>query len=201
MTPYRSITDAQTQVRNREKADLLAPWPPLAADHRPEAGTRIRALRMLEVPGEGELFFLMEPHQKAWLSIHPEVSESWLIEKLSEGFDIHHIDGDNSNNGPKNLALVFGPDHARLHGMPFKQRKAREYAVGKMAYELRLDGSSWDDAASLTKKSHSHTVAAAKSYAKAMGLTWPLPRPEGLKSKTRRRRREMASGEYFFLKP
>lgn len=36
---------------------------------------------------------------------------------LKEGFDVHHIDGDHSNDHPGNLALIEAVDHLRLHGM------------------------------------------------------------------------------------
>jgi len=32
-------------------------------------------------------------YHHVWLAQHPERSETWLKEKMREGFDIHHIDG------------------------------------------------------------------------------------------------------------
>lgn len=36
---------------------------------------------------------------------------------LRDGFDVHHLDGDHSNDDPANLALIEHTDHMRLHGM------------------------------------------------------------------------------------
>lgn len=58
----------------------------------------------------------MKPHHEAWLTAHPERSADWLREKLREGFDIHHLDGNHDNNDPSNLVLIDGSDHMRLHG-------------------------------------------------------------------------------------
>lgn len=62
----------------------------------------------------------LRPYHHAWLSVHPDRDEVWLKEKLCEGFDIHHVDGDHDNNEPSNLMLVEHVDHLRLHGMPLK---------------------------------------------------------------------------------
>lgn len=55
-------------------------------------------------------------HHVAWLSAHPDRSAGWLKEMLREGFDVHHVDGDDSNNDPRNLILIEAVDHIRLHG-------------------------------------------------------------------------------------
>lgn len=59
-----------------------------------------------------------DPHHLAWLSAHPDRTPEWLAEKLAEGFDVHHLDGERSNNDPSNVALVEHLDHMRLHGSP-----------------------------------------------------------------------------------
>lgn len=57
----------------------------------------------------------MLPHHLAWLSVHPERSQEWLSERLRDGFDVHHLDGDHSNNDPSNLVLIDAGDHLMLH--------------------------------------------------------------------------------------
>lgn len=57
------------------------------------------------------------PHHHAWLAAHPNRSDRWLAWVLRMGFDVHHIDGDHSNDAPDNLVLVEAQDHMRLHGM------------------------------------------------------------------------------------
>lgn len=61
----------------------------------------------------------MLEHHRAWLSAHPERTERWLNERLLDGFDVHHLDGNHMNNRPDNLVLVEHMDHLRcLHGKP-----------------------------------------------------------------------------------
>jgi hypothetical protein len=58
----------------------------------------------------------MESHHLAWLSTRVHRTIDWLKEKLAEGFDVHHLDGNHSNNEPSNLVLIECSDHMRLHG-------------------------------------------------------------------------------------
>ena len=58
----------------------------------------------------------MKPHHEGWLNDHPDRTEEWLKDKLKDGFDVHHIDGNHDNDDPKNLALIEGADHMRMHG-------------------------------------------------------------------------------------
>jgi len=60
----------------------------------------------------------LESYHHAWLSRHPERSREWLVERLAEGFHVHHADGNHGNDAPKNLILVEGLDHMMiLHGL------------------------------------------------------------------------------------
>jgi len=61
----------------------------------------------------------MQIYHIVWLTSHPHRSEEWLQNKLKEGFDIHHIDGNHCNNDPNNLVLIECSDHMRLHGGGF----------------------------------------------------------------------------------
>lgn len=57
----------------------------------------------------------MKHHHKAWLQAHPHRTVEWLRERIREGFDIHHLDGDYTNNDPDNLVLIEHTDHLMLH--------------------------------------------------------------------------------------
>jgi hypothetical protein len=57
----------------------------------------------------------MEYHL-VWLASHPERSEQWLRDRLKDGFDIHHLDGNHDNNEAQNLVLIEHTDHMALHG-------------------------------------------------------------------------------------
>jgi hypothetical protein len=56
----------------------------------------------------------LETHHRAWLRAHPERTEEWLRERLADGFQVHHCDGNSANDHPLNLALVEGRDHVRV---------------------------------------------------------------------------------------
>lgn len=49
-----------------------------------------------------------------------------MVEKLGEGFDVHHIDGDHGNNCPLNLVLIEHTDHMALHNGGF-------YTLGRIS--------------------------------------------------------------------
>jgi len=55
-------------------------------------------------------------YHEAWLTAHPNRTREWLEERLRDGFDIHHIDGNHSNDDPSNLVLIEHRDHMMLHG-------------------------------------------------------------------------------------
>lgn len=59
----------------------------------------------------------LKPHHLAWLETRAHRSAEWLRSRLRDGFDVHHMDGDHSNNDPANLVLIEHTDHMRLHGM------------------------------------------------------------------------------------
>ena len=63
--------------------------------------------------------------QKIWLSAHPHRTAKWLRERIVDGFDIHHIDADDSNNHPTNLILLETTDHTlTIHTLPFSRLDA-----------------------------------------------------------------------------
>jgi len=55
-------------------------------------------------------------HHAVWLQSHPDRTETWLCNRITEGFDVHHLDGDHKNNVSDNLILIESRDHMRLHG-------------------------------------------------------------------------------------
>jgi len=65
-------------------------------------------------------------YHRAWLSLHHNRDEAWLREKLREGFDVHHLDGNKENEAPENLVLIEHLDHMRLHGSTM--------TVGRLAF-------------------------------------------------------------------
>ena len=69
----------------------------------------------------------MLDYHKAWLSAHLDRTEDWLKDKILEGFDIHHLDGNHANNEPSNLVLIEHGDHMMLHGGRTLTRLPRKY--------------------------------------------------------------------------
>lgn len=57
----------------------------------------------------------LQNYHYVWLEAHPHRTEFWLRDILSDGFHIHHMDGNHENNNPKNLVLIEGRDHFMLH--------------------------------------------------------------------------------------
>ena len=60
---------------------------------------------------------LSEP-QKIWLSAHPHRSAKWLRERIADGFDVHHIDGDDTGvaraQSEHAIAVLVGKPPAEL---------------------------------------------------------------------------------------
>ena len=54
-------------------------------------------------------------HHLACLLVHPHRTRHWFVEKLKDGFDVHHLDGNHENNEPSNLALIEHTDHMAVH--------------------------------------------------------------------------------------
>lgn len=47
---------------------------------------------------------------------HRRVAEKALGGKIFSGFEVHHRDGDKTNNRPSNLDVVSKAEHLRIHG-------------------------------------------------------------------------------------
>jgi hypothetical protein len=73
-----------------------------------------------------------------WLLDHPERTYEWLLERLKDGFHIHHLDGNHSNNEPTNLVLIEASDHFRLHGGRLKYLKRDKKPYKKPPPNLRV---------------------------------------------------------------
>lgn len=58
---------------------------------------------------------MFQSYHLAWLETHPHRSMAWLLFQMREGFDIHHVDGDHSNDAPENLVLIEHSDHMAIH--------------------------------------------------------------------------------------
>lgn len=138
-----------------------------------------------------------QDYHLAWLMSHPERSSEWLRSKFREGFEIHHVDCDRSNNAPENLVLIEHEDHMRLHGKSRilskfisdkreRELKARD-ARNKQCYEMRRDENmTWAQiSAALNAPS---PQARALCYAKEHGAPWPLPQNEAMREARRRRK-------------
>ena len=57
----------------------------------------------------------LKKHHCVWLLTRPHRSAEWLLDRMKDGFDIHHMDGDHENNDPKNLCLIEHTDHMMIH--------------------------------------------------------------------------------------
>ena len=138
----------------------------------------------------------MKSYHAVWLEAHPDRSESWLKERLLDGFDIHHIDGDRENNAPENLVLIEAVDHLRLHGRPDMlvvnlrtKARARAQALSeaidesaRATYEaaVRLcqtegyERGLWRKVAEQVGVEYRLAMPRAKRWALANDMLWPL---------------------------
>lgn len=100
----------------------------------------------------------LPPHHIAWLKAHPHRDEEWLRERLFDGFDVHHVDGDHKNNAANNLVLVEHTDHWFIHSgtwslgrlkrrldppKPSPRAGYQLSLIGQRSYEMRVDGADW----------------------------------------------------------
>lgn len=129
----------------------------------------------------------LETYHFAWLAKHPNRDEAWLIDRLVDGFHVHHLDHDHANDDPENLVLIEGDDHMELHGrcirselVQGRERKKRaKRDDGRTAYQMKSRDTSWSMVgaqlwpASLNPGAQAR--AAAKTYAEAAGLPFPKP--------------------------
>lgn len=51
-----------------------------------------------------------------WVLTHRRVAEKLVGGKIYSGREVHHIDGNKSNNRPSNLMIVSKAEHRRIHG-------------------------------------------------------------------------------------
>lgn len=145
----------------------------------------------------------MRDYHYIWLDHHQNRTEDWLRERLEDGFDIHHADGDHSNNEPSNLVLIEATDHMRLHGSSLfrllgnakAEKKRQRLDLGGIAYDMKDSATSWTVIGSSLYPDSLQPQAvartAAKDYAATNGL--PFPKPDSAAQGGRRRKVERCS--------
>lgn len=78
----------------------------------------------------------MQTHHLAWLSAHPDRTEQWLRERIADGFDVHHLDGNRDNNSKDNLILLEHVDHMRVH-------QAEHLAIPRLELTRKINARPW----------------------------------------------------------
>jgi len=129
----------------------------------------------------------LETYHLAWLAKHPDRDAAWLIERLADGFHVHHLDHNHANDDPANLVLIEGNDHMALHGRRIRneliegrerKRRVRQDA-GRTAYQMKNRDTPWAVVgAQLWPNSLNPSAiarATAKTYADAVGMPFPKP--------------------------
>lgn len=125
----------------------------------------------------------LKDYHYIWLANHRNRTEEWLKERLADGFDIHHADGDHSNNDPSNLVLIESTDHMRLHGSCLNRLliklEPRHQTIGKQAYDMKDNKTSWAEIGAELNPSSVQPAAYARSAAKEFAeKAWlPFPKP------------------------
>jgi hypothetical protein len=145
----------------------------------------------------------VQEYHRVWLEAHPERSEEWLSDRLKDGFDIHHLDGNHSNNDPINLILIDGADHLMLHNGSKRCSRLLNPSMkvawspealekGRQAYEhFNPDIGGWSAAAQHIGLEYWDGAKArkfAERFAAANKLKWPIgPRPTNKGRKFKKR--------------
>jgi len=123
-----------------------------------------------------------------WLNNHPSRTPEWLEEIILKGFDIHHIDGDHSNNDPGNLVLIETQDHFALHGgrrfgelaaLSRRVSNVRREEQAEAIYEMRMVNplKKWADIGLAFGIKGPSAMATAKEFAVKNKRQWPIPVP------------------------
>ncbi len=137
-------------------------------------------------------------YHKIWMEKHG-VSAEWMEQALRNGFDIHHVDGDHTNNEPGNLVMIYHGDHFQFHGgspglrnlvnikgkwVDKEEWEAQSLSDGRKAYEIRASGKPWLDVkAQIPSAWHK-----AKKFAQHSGKEWPIPVKISAKSHAKHRK-------------
>ena len=56
-----------------------------------------------------------DPGTGQWTLTHRRVAEKLVGGPIFPGREVHHIDGDKTNNRPSNLTIVSKTEHRRIH--------------------------------------------------------------------------------------
>lgn len=56
-----------------------------------------------------------DPNTRQWTLTHRRVAEKKLGGEIFPGYEVHHIDGNKSNNRPSNLTVVSKAAHRAIH--------------------------------------------------------------------------------------
>lgn len=109
----------------------------------------------------------MKSYHEVWLDSHPHRSHEWLADKLRDGFDVHHLDGNHANDDPDNLVLIEAADHMMLHGGRLMRRlggpgRKTDGATREAARYWRARGCSFNEIARLVGCSRSTVIRHTK---------------------------------------
>lgn len=56
-----------------------------------------------------------DPNTGQWALTHRRVAEKKVGGRIFPGYEVHHIDGDKTNNRPSNLTIVSKTEHRQIH--------------------------------------------------------------------------------------
>jgi hypothetical protein len=56
-----------------------------------------------------------DPNTGLWTLTHRRVAEKKVGGRIFPGYEVHHIDGDKTNNRPSNLKVLSKAEHRSIH--------------------------------------------------------------------------------------
>jgi hypothetical protein len=105
---------------------------------------------------------LLAVYHYAWLDTHPHRNETWLRKRLADGFDVHHLDGDDENDLPDNLVLIEATDHTKaIHRFPEGYNRVAAHAA---VMERKAKIARVFEAACIVHGSYTKKVINGKTY-------------------------------------
>ena len=86
----------------------------MKSNRRPNVGQRKSRTLKTKVNSSGYMQF-KDPNTGRWTLTHRRVAEKKVGGRIFAGQEVHHLDGDKTNNRPSNLKILSKAAHRSIH--------------------------------------------------------------------------------------